>query len=247
MKLKHSFLIIPSLIIIAFISISWGAVGHNKISHDASLSFIQEMSQFNTWTSLLASHASDADARKDTDPTEGVKHYIDIDNYPIFVSTGRIPQTIDSMNAMYGSSTVTNNGTLPWTTKTTVDSLRNCFARLDWAKALFFAEDLGHYVGDGHMPLHITANYDGAQTGNSGIHSRYESTMIGSYVSQINYTGDTVVEVQDVNQYIFDYLYASYKYKDSVLLADTYAKTISSNTSSSLYKDALWQKTKYLL
>ncbi|MEI8202621.1 MAG: T9SS type A sorting domain-containing protein [Bacteroidota bacterium] len=239
MKLKNTYLIVPASIIIAFITLSWGAVGHTKISQDAPLSFIQEMSQFNTWISYLVAHSSDADTANPK-----TKHYIDIDAYPVFVSTGRIPQTIDSMNAIYGASNVNSNGLLPWATKTDVDSLKSCLQRNDWNKALDFASELVHYVGDGHNPLHITENYDGAQTGNSGIHSRYESTMISQYVSQINYTGDTVIEIQDVNQYIFNYLYANYKYKDSILLADTYAKTINSNTSSSQYKDALWQRTK---
>jgi hypothetical protein len=67
--------------------------------------------------------------------------------------------------------------------------------------------------------------------------------MIGSYVSQITYTGENITEVNDVNQYIFNYLYANYQYIDSVLIADTYAKTLGT-TSSSAYKTALWTKTK---
>ncbi len=202
------------------------------------------MQDFHAWVAFLTDHASDADYRKSTDPTEGPKHYIDIDNYSLFVSTGRIPQTYDSVIALYGNTFVIDNGILPWATERTFDSLRNCMQRLDFAKAKIFAADLGHYVADGHMPLHITRNYNGQYTGNSGIHSRYESTMINAHISEIVYTGTDAVEISNVNQYIFDYLYTNFTFCDSILMADDYAKTFSTNTSSTAYKNALWEKSK---
>lgn len=201
------------------------------------------MQDFQSWVVFLRDHSSDADYRKSSDPTESPKHYIDIDNYTEFTSTGRIPQTLDSVNAIYGASFVKTNGFLPWATKATFDSLKNCMQRRDFAKAQIFAADLGHYVADGHMPLHITKNYDGQLTGTTGLHSRYESTMINAYVSQIAYTGEPVTEITNVNQYIFDYLYANYPYCDSLLAADTYALTLGGKTSTA-YNNALWAGTK---
>lgn len=230
---------------VSIVLISWGSVGHSKINKDASLSYNTQMSQFNAWTSILAEHASDADIRKNSDPTEAPKHYIDIDGYPEFIFTGRIPQTLDSVILIHGESFVYDKGILPWATMVTFDSLKNCFARLDWGKAVLFAADLGHYVADGHMPMHITENYNGQLTGNTGIHSRYESTMINAYIGQINYTGMGISVIQNVNQYIFNYLYLNYIYVDSVLAADNYAKNISGgSTSSTAYKTALWNKSQ---
>jgi hypothetical protein len=143
---------------------------------------------------------------------------------------------------LYGHSFVYDQGILPWATLTSFDSLQACFQRLDFEKAKFFAADLGHYVGDGHMPLHITQNYNGQSTGNDGIHSRYESTMINAHVGDIQYSGDSIAVIVDENQYIFNYLYANYTYIDSVLAADNYAKTFGS-TNSQNYKQALWEKS----
>lgn len=219
---------------VSLVLISWGGTGHRIISYNASLSFNDEMSMFTSWPVYLQNHASDADNRKNSDPTESAKHYLDIDNIPEFINTGKIYQD---------SYTSTSNGILPWATIAAFDSLRNCLKRNDIAKAEQFAADLGHYVGDGHMPLHITKNFDGQYTGNSGIHSRYESSMIGAFSSQITYTGESISQITNVNQYIFDYLYSNYKYKDSVLLADNYAKTIGS-IGTPEYNAALWSKTK---
>jgi hypothetical protein len=242
--LKKQIYILLGAIILAFILISWGGTGHYKISYDASLSFTEEMSQFYSWTNTIADHASDADYRKSDDPDESPKHYIDIDNYSEFISSGSIPQTLEGAISAHGSSFVYDNGILPWATLAAYDSLKNCFVRFDWDKAVLFASDLGHYVADGHMPLHITRNYDGQYTGNNGIHSRYESTMINSYISQISYTGENISQISDVNQYIFDYIYSNYQYVDDVIDADDYAKSISSNTSSSEYNEALWNYSK---
>jgi hypothetical protein len=233
------------LLLVAVIGLSsWGQQGHYKISYCSALSFNSQMNQFLPWAQLLADHASDADARKSTDPNEAPKHYIDIDNYSEFISTGTIPQSYAVIVGEYGQSVVVNNGIIPWATKTTYDSLKSCFIRKDWNQAMLYASDLGHYVGDGHMPLHITANYNGQMTGNSGIHSRYESTMIDTYLSQISYAGEDISFISNVDQYIFDYLYASYQYKDSVLAADNYAKNLSGGSHNTVYYDALWLKTK---
>jgi Secretion system C-terminal sorting domain len=238
--LKKQNYILSATLILTFIFISWGGTGHYKISYDASLSFTEEMSQFNSWTNTLADHASDADYRKSDDPDESPKHYIDIDNYSEFTSSGSIPQTLEGAISAHGSSFVYGNGILPWATLASYDSLKSCFLRLDWNKAVLFASDLGHYVADGHMPLHITKNYNGQLTGNTGIHSRYESTMINSYISQISYTGENISEISDVPQYIFNYIYSNYQYVEEVIAADDYAKSISSNTSSDEYNTALW-------
>jgi hypothetical protein len=46
------------------------------------------MSFWASWSDSLAAHGSDADYRKSSDPDEAPKHYIDIDNYPEFISNG---------------------------------------------------------------------------------------------------------------------------------------------------------------
>jgi len=232
------------LILLPLLLISWGRDGHRVINTKASLSFPAEMSMFTSWTQTLADHASDADDRKSWDSYEGPKHYIDIDNYAQFVEKGNIPENLDSAIKEYGREFVYDQGILPWATVTTYDTLVNCFKRKDWSKVMLVASDLGHYVADGHMPMHITSNYDGQLTGNKGIHSRYESYMIKEYVNEINYDGDSVSKIEDVSRYVFSYIYHNHSLVDSVLEADNYAKSVNSNTYSSEYKAVLWDKTK---
>jgi hypothetical protein len=241
---KSRIILLGGLMVISLFMMSWGWVGHQHISAEIVRSFNDEMGGFDSWVKYMRDHASDPDNRKNDDPDEGHRHYIDIDNYVEFVENGRIPQTWDSVLDIHGKSFVDKNGILPWTTLTTFDSLRNCMARYDFERAKYFAADLGHYVADGHMPLHITVNFDGELTGNRGIHSRYESSMIGSHIDEVIFTGKEAQYISDVPGYIFSYLYKNYQYVDSVILADDYAKTLSSGSFNSIYYDALWEKTE---
>ncbi len=242
--MKKIFFIL-SIFAVSFLMISWGGSGHRIINKKSTESFPVSMSSLLFWADSLANHGSDADNRKSWDATESMKHYIDIDNYSEFIATGRIPSTYDSVVAIHGLSFVENEGTLPWSTVNTYNSLKLAFQLHDWHQAMLYASDLGHYVGDGHMPLHITKNYNGQLTGQTGVHSRYESSMVGYNITALsNYTGDSVQLVSNVNQYVFKYIYNNYKYVDSLLLADSYAKNLAGNNNSATYYQALFNKSK---
>jgi hypothetical protein len=191
----------------------------------------------------ISDHATDADTRKSSDPTEDPKHYIDIEDYPEFAA-GTLSHDINVLIALHGSSTVTGIGVVPWAIIWSMDSLTNCLRRGDSTRALQFAADLGHYVGDAHQPLHVTNNYDGAMTGNNGIHSRYESTMLATY----NYLNQVTVVAKPVHMIpvpvdtAFAFITHGNSLADSILKADTYSKAIDATYKTSYYS-ALWQKT----
>ncbi len=244
--------LILSLIILFLISkeiFGWGSVGHSLINRNSTKHFPQEMVGYNLWSEFLAQHASDADYRKSSDPTEGNKHFIDIDNYQEFLS-GNFPYSIDTLISRYGWDYVWQQGILPWATKSTFDSLTSALQRKDWDRAKLIAADLGHYVADGHQPLHITRNYDGQFTGQRGIHSRYETQMINRFQNEITFSSEPVVYINEPINFIFDYLFESYSYLDDLLRADSMAKSVAGNTNSELYYSKLWNYTgnftKYL-
>jgi hypothetical protein len=245
-KMRKS-VFIATLSIAALLTLSsWGDKGHSIISLRIDLSFNEEMHHFNDWLIYLSDHSSDADNRKKDDPLEGPKHYIDIDNYSQFIENGRIPHSLDSCILIYGSKFVDDNGYLPWATLAMYDSVVNKLKAGDWQEAKRFAADLGHYVADGHMPMHLTRNYDGQFSGNKGIHARYEIHMIGRYHEEISYSGTPADKISSDPEYIFNYMYENYPYMDSLLMADNYAREAGSGTESEEYYAALWSKTENL-
>ncbi len=222
---------------------SWGGPTHKFINMQAMKHLPASCPFFANNAQWISDHAVDADNRKSSDPTEGPKHFIDIENYPEF-ATRTLSHNYDTLVAKHGLNFVTNAGVVPWAIIWSFDSLTNCLRRGDSVRALQFAADLGHYVGDAHQPLHVTANYDGGATGNNGIHSRYESTMLATYnyLSQV-----TVVAKQahfipvpiDTN---FAFIAHGNTLVDSILKADNYAKAIDPTYKGSYYA-ALWART----
>ena len=240
-KSKLALIVIP---ICSILFIGWGNVGHRIINKQTILSVTPEMSFWGSWSDLLAAHGSDADNRKNIDPTEGPKHYIDIDNYPEFISNGYISQNFDSLVLIHGNTFVMLQGILPWAIMKTFDSLQTAFQNNQFNKAMLLAADLGHYIGDLHMPLHITRNYNGQYSGQSGIHSRYESNMINTYNTQILYSGDSLVYVNNISDFVFNMLYNNYIYVDSVLKCDSLAKAFAGSTTSTAYYSKMWELSK---
>ncbi len=235
---------LPMIFLSAFLFLGWGWIGHGIINYRTILSALPEMEFFETWADSLQAHASDADQRKSWDPDESPKHYIDIDNYPEFIANGAISQDFDSLVAIHGLSFVMDQGILPWAILKTADSIQVAFENNDMHKAMLLSADLGHYIGDGHMPLHITRNYNGQYTNQTGVHSRYESTLIGNFQSQIIYDGDSLQYIENLPDFVFNMLYENYQYVDSVLYADSVANAFAGNHNSSTYYNKFWEIAK---
>lgn len=51
------------------------------------------------------------------------------------------------------------------------------FRQRNSKRILRIATDMGHYIGDAHVPLHTTSNYNGQKTGQHGIHGFWESRV----------------------------------------------------------------------
>ena len=243
MKIKSNLLIVL-ITICSTLFLGWGNVGHRIINTKTIFSVTPEMSFWGNWSDSLAAHSSDADYRKSSDPNEAPKHYIDIDNFPEFISNGYITHNFDSLVLQHGITFVMDQGILPWAIINTFDSLQSAFQENQYSKAMLFAADLGHYIGDLHMPLHITKNYNGQYTGQTGVHSRFESSMINTYNTQIIYSGNSLVYIDDVSEITFNNLYNNYIYVDSVLKCDSLAKAFAGNTTSSAYYSKMWELSK---
>lgn len=223
---------------------SWGEKGHQKINGSTPQFFPSALNKYKGWSEVLSAHGSDPDKRRRTDPSEEIKHYIDIDAYQDFVETHKIVEEKVGAFDKYTKKFILKNGTLPWVTDSTYQVLVKQFKAKDWKKVVLTAADLGHYVGDGHMPLHLTTNYDGQLTGQKGLHSRYESKMINKYIDSITVKHSRLHKVKNVSRYVFDYMYLNYQYKDSLLNADLIAYNSSNHEYNDLYYQNLWSQSK---
>lgn len=229
----------------------WGWNAHRFFNRVAVYHLPGEMMLFIQDSTFFSTHSIDADQRRVTGDTslyaEAPRHFMDIDDYPNFQT---IPRSLDSLIMIFGWERVKQNGTSPWATVWNYDSLVLQLRRGAWESAKLTASDIGHYVGDAHQPLHNTVNYNGQFSNNYGIHSRYETTMLSTtyYLNSLYIVPDTVHYVANRINYVFDYVIRTNGLVDTVLRADTYAKSVSgwngSGTAPASYYNALWQRTR---
>jgi hypothetical protein len=227
--LKRRFKLLVTVCVLTLVLLlltGWGSTGHKIINRNGALELPVEMLGFIQHASMLADSASNADNRKGRDPSEGPKHFIDIDDYPEFTSRS-VSHSLDSLVMKYGLQRVTTNGFLPWAIANAADSLSAQMRRGEWNRVWSTAADVGHYVADAHQPLHCTTNYDGQLTNNRGIHSRYETGMVDRYQQFIILSLGQVTYVDNALDFAFGMIYRSYAYVDSIILADNNAKLVS--------------------
>jgi hypothetical protein len=104
------------------------------------------------------------------------------------------------------------------------------------------AGEMAHYIEDINQPLHTTANYNGQITGNTGIHSRYEGTMIVLNFDELPIAAapQNCVYVADTVDWILDSIETrTWGYVDDIIDADTLARTFGPTTSLAYY-ESLW-------
>jgi hypothetical protein len=221
---------------------AWGGDVHRLINRSAVECLPPDFQAFSQWAGDLEQLSTAPDERKDSVPSESQRHYIDIDDYPEFF-TGTLPHDYQTMVASYGNYRVVNNGTLPWAIDETYRNLVIAFRDKNWTQAVALAADIGHYVGDLHNPLHDTTNYDGDETGQSGIHSRFESNMTGRYMNLLTPRPEQAFEVRNVLDTAFAWIDEIYPGVKVILAADLTAKAESGgSTKSTVYYQTLWSE-----
>lgn len=245
---NKSFLIFFLVIIfpLSFIY-GWGEKGHKLINRKAIEILPTEMNFLKVWAGYISEHAADPDTRKKDDSTEWNKHFIDLDFYEEF-RKGNMIKDKNQLILKYADSTVSKIGILPWATLETFKNLTQAFKKKDRDKVLIYATDLGHYVSDGHQPLHTIINYNGQLSNQKGIHFRYEVTMFDENIDKMQQNPDSCYLKYIVHplDFIFNYLENSNSLAPLLFEADKYAFDIAGSRESENYYKLFWFRTKYV-
>lgn len=116
------------------------------------------------------------DQRRNEDATEATKHFID---FEVFGDSAawKMPFSWDHAVDIYSEDTLLKYGYVPYHVISMKNRLTEAFQSGDADSVMFYATDLAHYIGDAHVPLHATLNYDGQLTGQKGMHSLWESMI----------------------------------------------------------------------
>ncbi|HEX2534333.1 MAG TPA: zinc dependent phospholipase C family protein [Chitinophagaceae bacterium] len=196
----------------------WGFYGHRKINRQAVWLLPPEMLLFyKKHIDYLAEHAVDPDKRRYAVAAEGPRHYIDLDRYGAYPFDS-LPRSWKEAVARYGADSLQRHGIVPWWIQTMLHRLTEAFREKDGARILKLSAEIGHYIGDAHVPLHASSNHDGQHTGQKGIHGFWESRvpeLLGE--TDWNYFAGRAVYIADPGAFIWDRVLESAAAADTVL------------------------------
>lgn len=205
------------LITILLTASSWGFFAHKKINRLAVFSLPPEMIGFYKRNiNYITNHAVDPDKRRYSDSAEAPKHFLDADRYGL-APFDSIPRKWKQATAKYSERTLKENGIVPWQIERTYYSLTKAFKEQDSIKILKYSADLGHYVGDAHVPLHTSENYNGQLTNQVGIHAFWESRLPELFSKKYNFFVGRAHYIENPLEAAFTILKHTYGLKDSVL------------------------------
>lgn len=201
---------------------SWGFTAHRLVNRKAVSSLPEPLqSLFAANADYLAEHSIDPDLlRAAGQESEGPNHFLDLDAFGAYPFPG-IPR-IESEHLARNGKDALQKGRVPWRVAEVYRELVAAFRAKDSARALERAALLGHYVSDAHVPLHAVVNYDGKDTGQAGVHARWESGLVDRFERQLEAAvlPPPVVPVGDPVDASFGILLDSYTRSPAVLAAD---------------------------
>ncbi len=159
---------------------AWGFYGHKRINRMACFTLPPDMFPFfKRHIDFISDHAVDPDRRRYAVEGEAQRHYIDIDHYAQHGGDPfeAMPKKWEDAIAKYTEDTLQAYGIVPWHIEVMFGRLIRAFQRGDVDRILRYCADIGHYIGDAHVPLHTTKNYNGQLTDQHGIHAFWESRI----------------------------------------------------------------------
>jgi hypothetical protein len=159
---------------------AWGFYAHRRINRMACFTLPPEMFPFfKRHIDFISDEAVGPDRRRYAVQGEAQRHYIDIDHYgkggqdPFEI----MPRKWEDAVRKFSEDTLQAYGIVPWHIEVMFGRLVKSFQRGNVDLILKNVADLGHYIGDAHVPLHTTENYNGQLTNQHGIHAFWESRI----------------------------------------------------------------------
>lgn len=213
---RHIILSITGICLIMLCS-SWGFFAHYRINRLAVFTLPKAMAGFyKANIDYITEHAVSPDKRRYVDSTEAPRHFFDADRYGKKPFEG-MPKKWKDAVARYSKDTIIKYGTVPWAIQYQYYRLVRAFKAHDTTAILNASAYLGHYIADAHVPLHLTQNYNGQLTGQTGIHALWESRLPELFADHYNYYVGKARYVENPLNEAFRICRASYKSVDTVL------------------------------
>lgn len=121
-------------------------------------------------------------------------------------------------DAVYAVDHFSSYGIIPYHLPVMQARLTKAFREKEVQSILRLSAEFGHYIGDAHVPLHTTENYNGQLTNQVGIHAFWESRIPELFADeQYNYFVGKAEYIDDPEDYFWEVVLKSHSLVDSVL------------------------------
>lgn len=156
---------------------SWGFLVHRTVNQLAVYQLPKGMQGFFYKNmDYVVKYSVRPDQRRNDDPTEATKHFIDLEAFGDSAAW-KMPMDWESAVKKYNYDSLIKYGYVPYYVIIEQQRLTNAFKAGNKDSILFYAADLAHYIGDAHVPLHTSINYDGQLTNQRGLHALWETVV----------------------------------------------------------------------
>lgn len=213
------------------------------ISRSATAQAARLIPGWERYADVLARLSIGPDLWKSEDPSEGPRHFIDLEQY----GWPAVPLDPDHAG-LYDLQTGTYTdieGIAPWIITDAVDRMSSAMRTNNWKDAIRIAGAVGHYAADLCMPLHTTSNFDGMESGNDGIHARWESELSTRKMKSRRFADSRPAYLATIWPAVTSALVLAHGYVPDILNADYAASGEADYSENDMhYYDVLWLKTK---
>ena len=219
---------------------AWGFYSHRRINRMAVFTLPPDLFPFyKKHIEFISEHAVDPDKRRYSVVGEAPRHYIDIDHY---IEEGEdpfevMPRRWDDAVMKYTEDTLMEYGIVPWHIDRMMYRLTRAYIRGDVDRILRYSADLGHYVGDAHVPLHTTENYNGQLTNQKGIHAFWESRIPELFSDEYDHFVGRAKYIDDPLEAAWNAVKVSHYGVDSVLSFERQLSATWSDDLKYTYED----------
>ena len=196
----------------------WGFFGHKRINRIAVFTLPPQLFGFYKENiEFLTDHAVDPDKRRYAEG-EAECHYIDLDHYykagedPFAI----LPKYWKDAVSKFTEDTLRSYGIVPWHILHMKYKLQKAFEAKNIDLILKYSSEIGHYIGDAHVPLHTTENYNGQLTGQKGIHGLWESRLVEINAENYDYFVGKASYQKDIQTFAWEAVRGSHSALDSV-------------------------------
>ncbi len=131
------------------------------------------------------------------------------------------PNLHRNIKAAYYVDHLGEHGILPYNLERMQKKLSDAFKKQNVREVLRLSAEIGHYIGDAHVPLHTTANYNGQLTGQTGLHGFWESRIPELFAEkEYDFFVGKASYFENKRSNFWKIVLDSHSYVDSVLLIE---------------------------